>query len=544
MLLLKFFKEESSEPKFSIIFMSVVAGISSSLILAIINTAAAMMSTPNAALEVELFFAYVIASILFAYGRNHALSRATVVVEDALCKVRLRIADKIRHSDLSFMEKLGKPEVFTKLTQETNLISQSALLVTNAMQATVIVFFSMLYIAFLSFNAFVVMVVSVVMAMIVYQYYHHSINEDLRQTALKEEQFFRILEHELDGFKEIKVNRSKSAALYQDIKQVSDETEVIKVRSGLKFVVQFLFSRIFFNTLLGVLVFILPVFSPTHSIELIKITAAVLFIVGPLEAIASTIPEYSRASMAVKGILDLEKKLDEESAKHATQQKTLDTISECFDKIEFQKLHFQYTDSDGKPTFAVGPLDLTVRQGELLFIVGGNGSGKSTFLKLITGLYYPYAGKIKVDDELIDQHSYPAYRDLFAIIFTDFHLFDKFYGLEKVDEKRVRAMIDLMELSEKTKFIEGRFTHMNLSTGQRKRLAYIAAILDDKPIYILDEFAADQDPIFRRYFYETLLPDLCNSGKTVIAVTHDDKYFSIADRILKMEYGQLVEYQD
>jgi len=190
--------------------------------------------------------------------------------------------------------------------------------------------------------------------------------------------------------------------------------------------------------------------------------------------------------------------------------------------------------------FSVGPLDMTLNQGEMLFIVGGNGSSKSTLLKLLTGLYYPATGFLSVDDDEIDQSHYHNYRELFSIIFTDFHLFDKLYGLHQIDEQLLKSLLHSMQLDKKTHYLDGQFTNLNLSTGQKKRLAFITAILEDKPIYVFDELAADQDPAFRQYFYEVVLQELKQQGKTIIAVTHDDKYFHVADRVLKMEYGQIV----
>ncbi|MCK5926529.1 MAG: ATP-binding cassette domain-containing protein, partial [Methylococcales bacterium] len=165
-----------------------------------------------------------------------------------------------------------------------------------------------------------------------------------------------------------------------------------------------------------------------------------------------------------------------------------------------------------------------------------------TFLKLLVGLYYPTEGAIYVDDDVIDDYNYQDYRELFSIIFTDFHLFDRLYGVENIESEQVNFWLKKMRMDKITRFKNGRFTNTDLSTGQRKRLAFIAAILEDKPILILDEFAADQDPDFRKYFYETVLLELKSMGKTVIAVTHDDHYFHISDRVLKMDGGQLIKF--
>lgn len=172
--------------------------------------------------------------------------------------------------------------------------------------------------------------------------------------------------------------------------------------------------------------------------------------------------------------------------------------------------------------------------------MGGNGSGKSTLLKLLTGLYRPASGELRVNGQSLLPVQYHRYRNQFSIVFTDFHLFDRLYGLTRVNDESLAELLHDMELDLKTHYEEGRFSTLNLSTGQRKRLALIVALLDDKAILVFDEWAADQDPVFRKRFYEEILPDLKRRGKTVIAATHDDRYFSVADRVLKMECGRFV----
>ncbi|MCI5148175.1 MAG: ATP-binding cassette domain-containing protein, partial [Candidatus Electrothrix sp. MAN1_4] len=169
-------------------------------------------------------------------------------------------------------------------------------------------------------------------------------------------------------------------------------------------------------------------------------------------------------------------------------------------------------------------------------ITGGNGSGKSTLLHLLIGLYSPDAGKIKLNGRRIDLR---GYRELFAVVFSNVHLFERFYGVEHVDEARVHELLALMQLDTKVKFQEGQFSTLDLSTGQKKRLAMVTAVMEDKPVYVFDEWAAGLDPEFRVYFYRSLLPTLKRQGKIIIAVTHDDRYFDVADRVIKMEYGQI-----
>jgi putative pyoverdin transport system ATP-binding/permease protein len=160
----------------------------------------------------------------------------------------------------------------------------------------------------------------------------------------------------------------------------------------------------------------------------------------------------------------------------------------------------------------------------------------------MTSLYYPKEGRLSLDGVRVDKENYTEYRSLFSVIFTDYHLFDRLYGARNYDVDRILQLLNEFQLADKTKLIGDHWQTMDLSTGQRKRLALITAYLDNAPIYVLDEWAADQDPSFRRYFYEVILRELKQQGATVIAATHDDRYFHVADRVLKLDFGQLVRY--
>jgi putative ATP-binding cassette transporter len=343
----------------------------------------------------------------------------------------------------------------------------------------------------------------------------------------------------INGFKEIKINNHKANAILQNISEVSLEAKGMKIEAGRKEARMWGFGRIFVYALLPIFVFIIPSFSSEHAADVFKVTSIVLFIIGPITILVNMIPIISRVNLVIQEMTDLEEEMDLAS----TPDEVLgDTADMSFQHIRLKDLQFNYPDNDA--SFSAGPFSETINKGELLFIVGGNGSGKSTFLKLLTGLYYPESGNIYVDDWSIARTDYPAYRNLFSVVFTDFHLFEKLYGIEHLDAQQVNVWLKKTQMQHKVKYQDGAFSSTSLSTGQRKRLAFIAAMLEEKPILVIDEFAADQDPQFRQYFYETLLLEIKASGKTVIAVTHDDHYFHVADRILKMEEGRLLPYED
>lgn len=533
MNILQFFEQESDVSKTRIFFMITISGLTNALLLIIVNVAAENILNQN--LEERFFFLYLITFMLFVYAQQDTLYSTTLAIEKAIRKVRLRIVDKIRHSELLFIENMERGSIYTKLTQDTNTISQYAIAITNLGQSAIVLVFSFLYLAWLSLLSFFLL--TIFMGVVLWIYFSHLkiFYKELQKVSKKEAEFFDSLNDVLGGFKEIKVNHRKNEEVFSHIDAISDETTQFKMNFGIKVVRHTMYFQVAFYFFMTILIFILPIFTPVYSNIIFKLTTVIFFIIGPINQFVTGISMVARTNVAVRNLYQLEQQVDE------FVNYRLPITSELqFKDIKLDQITLDYTDKNGKPLFSVGPINMTINSGEILFIVGGNGSGKSTLLKLLSGLYYPVTGCIYLDNEEVDYTNYQEYRELFSIIFTDFYLFDKLYGLPSIEEKQVKTLLQTMELDNKTKYTdEGKFTTINLSTGQRKRLALVMALLEDKPIYLFDEWAADQDPHFKKYFYEVILKNLKQQGKTIIAATHDDKYFEIADRILKMEYGQL-----
>jgi len=208
--------------------------------------------------------------------------------------------------------------------------------------------------------------------------------------------------------------------------------------------------------------------------------------------------------------------------------------------IRLDEVRFSYKGSDGD-LFVLGPVSFTIGVGEIVFLTGGNGSGKSTLLKIVTGLYVPSSGRVLTGDAPVTSENIQSYRENFSAIFSDFRLFRRLYGLLGTSDAAVAELLREMQLAHKVQFDGDRFSRLELSSGQRKRLALVVALLENRPILVFDELAADQDPEFRRVLYEELLPSLRDEGRTVIAATHDDRYFHVANKVVKLEYGK-VEY--
>ncbi|HEX6546439.1 MAG TPA: cyclic peptide export ABC transporter [Bryobacteraceae bacterium] len=532
------FQEAPSEWK-KALTVAGAAGIGNAAILGIINRGASIASSATPLLAFRLFILFALCMLAFYFGKRYSLIQASVTVEEMVKKRLLRVANKIRNAELIVIENLGRGDLYTKVAQDTSLVSQSGLILVNAAQQSFVLLFCLLYIAWLSVLAFAATMVCIGIGVVIYARHAELLQSLLHQLGVKEAEMIDDLGHVVDGFKEIRLNQAKNDAVFATLAATCESVRELKVKAQVCFCVDIMFSDLFFYSLLAVVVFLLPRLVPAYGAIVLMITAAILFIIGPLQMVVQAAPVFQRAKTALENLQELEGRLDRALAVGASSDQRAENYRD-FGSISLQRAGFSYT-SDGGEAFSVGPLDLTIERGELVFVVGGNGSGKTTAIKLLTGLYAPQYGALKVDNRVVDRANVQAYRELYSTVFGEFHLFDRLYGLEGVDPERVKGILKKLELDGKTSFENGRFTNTSLSTGQRKRLALAVCLLEDKEILVFDEWAADQDPHFRKYFYEVVLRELKAQGKTVIAVTHDEHFWHVADRIIKMEYGAIAD---
>jgi putative ATP-binding cassette transporter len=532
-----FLQRETHALNRKLLILTVVSGIANAMNLAVIN--AAVDSLRGGGPSWKLFLFFVLSIALFVYSLRYILYESTRIAEDAICSVRLRLADKIRRSDLLALESIGEADIHARISRDTASIAQAARPLFAAAQGVVMIVFTLGYIAIVSRVAMLLCLVLIAAGAGKYFRDRAAYDQGLNEASKQEDELFESLNGLLKGFKELRINQLKSDDVFQEFQSTATRVLRIRTRVMILFSNNIIFVEMFFVLLLGAVAFVLPVISVSFSGSATKIVAAILFFFGPLTNVVTLIPMLSQVNVTVDNLQRLEATLDQGLAKSREDEAApLLDLSE-FSRIRFEGVCFAYKDPDGNATFQVGPIDGEIRRGEILFLIGGNGSGKTTFLKLFTALYRPTQGTIRVDDVEIGPTNIQSYRNLFSAIFADFYLFEKLHGLSAAERERVNALLRLMEISDKTAFSDGRFTNTHLSTGQRKRLALVVSYLEDKPIYVFDEVAADQDPQFRRYFYETLLAELKTSGKTVVVVSHDDRYFHAGDGVLQMDYGKL-----
>ena len=528
-----------SMPK--LIFMSGVGGVSNASILAAINTG---VQDASGGQKPGLWAAslFLVALFLFYSAQQYVTITATAEIEAIIHKLRVRLMDMIRRSELLEMEKIGRSRIVAAVTSDTAVLTQASNVLCFTIQGAVLIFFVGLYVAYLSLVAFLLTFVIITGAATIFHYKNKRLSAQKAELAAWERRLFERLIDFLDGFKEVRLNRSRSDDLFDDALAVSKTAANIKIRTQAETFKMIVSTQMAMYILLGAVVFVAPNLSDSlGGASIAKATTALLFVVGACFGLVQSIPVLLNANTAASRIARLEETLEATLGPSAS----LTAVApKRFERIEMRNIVFRYLDKFSDTAFRIGPIDFSLKAGELVFITGGNGSGKSTFLRVLSGLYPPDSGEVTLDGRPIDNASRDEYRGLMSAIFFDYHLFQRLYGVPDADPGEIARLLAKFRLTDKTSLSDGEFSTLDLSGGQRRRLALIVSMLEKRPIMILDEWTAEQDPEFRRKFYDELLPEMMQAGATVVVITHDDRYLDelhLPARRIRMDEGRIVE---
>ncbi|HZC57457.1 MAG TPA: cyclic peptide export ABC transporter [Xanthobacteraceae bacterium] len=528
-----------SMPK--LLFMSGLGGVSNASILAAINSG---VQDAGNGQKPGLWAAalFLVALFLFMKTQEYVTITATAEIEAIIHKLRVRIMDMIRRSELLEVEKIGRSRIVAAVTSDTAVLTQASNMLCFTIQGAVLIFFVGIYVAYLSLAAFFLTLVIVGGAGTIFHYKNKRLAEQKSESAAWERRLFERLTDFLNGFKEVRLNKARSDDLYADASEVSMTAANIKIRSQAETFKMIVTSQISMYVLLGAVVFVAPNLSDSlGGSSIAKATTALLFVVGACFGLVQSIPILLNANSAADRIAHLEGAL--EAGLSAVEPHEI-TVRKRFDRIEMQNIVFRYTDRFSDTVFKIGPIDFTLNAGDLVFITGGNGSGKSTFLRVLSGLYPPDSGEIHIDGVRINDNTRDDYRALMSAIFFDYHLFQRLYGIDDPDPAELDSLFRKFKLEDKTSLTNGQFRTLDLSGGQRRRLALIVSMLEKRPIMLLDEWTAEQDPEYRRKFYDELLPEMLRAGATIIVITHDDRYLDelhLPARRIRMDEGRIVE---
>jgi putative ATP-binding cassette transporter len=517
-----------------LLVMSLGAGLAQSLTLAVFNEAVAAYGRGEAN-GWYLPLVATLAAIGFGAGYFGAL-RGHVVSTRMAIQLRDRLLDQIGGGNLRVVERIGGSALhYHLMTTITNLAGAYGTLLAFA-TSLVMLTCNFIYVGWLSPVGLLAAILITVVGVLVH-FRQERLNVD-RKWLLEQLTNTHHRRHRevIDGYKELRLSdakledyRGRIDALNQDmLVKGLDATRTTSAGDLATYFFQFL--------MIVMVVFMLPLVVRLDAVVIMQLMTAILVTMGPLSGVVGAIPGFTRARIALRNLRVLQQEVEatRETAGAATRR-----LPE-FESIELRGVEFAFDDDATGEAFHLGPLDLTVRRGEIVFIVGGNGSGKTVLMRVLTALYHPSAGTLRYNGEPLADADRQAYREQFSTVFSDFYLFRELLGLESVDAAKIDEWLARFDLADKTRFENGEFSTLALSAGQRKRLAFAVAMLEDRPIYVLDEFGAEQDPEHRRRFYREMLPDLRASGKTVVVVTHDDAYFDAADRVLRMDFGKIV----
>jgi putative ATP-binding cassette transporter len=518
-------------------FMSAIGGISTAAVLAAVNAGA--QAAEGGKTDLWSASLFLVAVLLFIKTQHYILIVTTAESESIVHRLRVRILDEVRQSELIALDEIGRAEIIAAVVEDAAALTQAANLLAFMAQGVVLIVFVALYVAYLSIFAFVLSVIIIGAASAFYHSKSHQRIEGAREAAKWERQLVTRMNDILDGFKEIRLNSARSEELMEAVREVSRRAANIKIYTQSESLKQLAFSQCAMYVLLGAIVFVVPAISDSVTTgSITKNTMAVVFVIGACFGLMQMVATVTAADAAAHHLQQLEERLRSTIIAPPSAAQ----VAPGFQSIEMRNVVFRYPGRAADPGFQIGPLDLTLKAGELVFVTGGNGSGKSTFMKVLAGLYTPSSGEIALDGAPVGT-STEAYRSLMTAVFSDSHLFDQLFGISAAAQAEVDALLRKFELERKTSVVNGVFKTLDLSDGQRKRLALLVGLLEKRPILLLDEWAANQDPHYRRRFYQEILPELSAAGVTVVAVTHDDHYINelaLPARRLRMDEGRFV----
>ena len=518
---------------------SLAAGLAQSLTLAVFNEAVATYGRGEGHVT-YLPLVLGLAAIGIAAGYYGAL-RGHLVSARLSIRLRDRLLDELGAANLRVVERVGTPALHYHLMVTVHNLASAYETLLNFATSLVMLTCMFAYVGWLSPTGLVAALAITAIGVTVH-FRQERLNVPRKQAldALTNESHRRHREV-LEGYKELRLFGAKFDDYKSRIDSLNREM-VVKGQAATRTTTAGELATYFFQfAMLATVVFALPGVARLDAVVIMQLMTAILVTIGPLSGVVGAIPGFTRARIALQNLKELQREI---AATREAADAPRDRVLPPFETIDLKRVEFSFGDEPAGENFHLGPVDFSLRRGEIVFVIGGNGSGKTVLMRVLTALYQPGAGEIAYNGVTLEAADRQAYREQFSTVFSDFHLFRELLGLDGVPPSQVAAWLERLDLSGKTEYVDGAFSSISLSAGQRKRLAFAVAMLEDRPVYVLDEFGAEQDPEHRRMFYRELLPGLRESGKTVVVVTHDDAYFDAADRVIRMDFGRIVSVQE
>lgn len=523
-----FYPKVTDKCLFPLVVLSFMSGFGNAFIIFTINTA---LNKDNA-LESGLIYFFLLGIVIYVYGQRLIRQKMITITNDFVFKKRAKLIRSILDTPYYALEVIDSGRIYNCLNNDSERISDSPNVIIDFLTVSVILVCCFIYLGMINIYGLFLSLLMVFVAAFLYFLTGRAAMQLWSQTEKTQNIFFKLINHMVHGFKELSLSSLKRRDFYKDIEQTCYELKQKKTITNLQFSTAFITGALLFSVVIGVITFIFPVLFEDIQKNILKTYVFVfLYMTGPIVGTLNSIPQLIQIKTSWKRVDNLTKELNK--VKETTLVKPIKSNKKI--QLFLDNITYQYKTDEG--VFKLGPIEQMFRSGEVIFITGGNGSGKTTLVKLLTGLYKPDKGSIKINNKIVSARSLGEY---YSTVFSDYYLFDKLYGIrDKCKKAIIDEYLDLFKIRDKVSIINGRFSTIELSGGQKKRLGLLLCYLEDKPVFLFDEWAADQDPVFRDYFYKKLLKDLKKQNKCVVVVTHDDHFFHIADRIIKLDMGMI-----
>ena len=524
--------------KYLVFFLALVAGLSRDWVMMVVNKAAASPIDQTISYWLPLFiltFAIVTGASFFYQVL------VTVVTTQVINNVRIKLIGGLLKAQPSFIDRREHGALYHILTTDVSAVAGFTSTLLNLLPAIIFLCIAIPQVFYYSWIAGVFAVLVMVGGSLSYHLQQKKmaqLNDDARGLEVS---YFERVSEMLRGFRELRLHQDRRKSFRGDLGRVLERLRQLQIKvnviyetgesavNGLKFL------------LLAGIVFLVPYLVKTESVITFQLLTLVLFSLTPFEQIVSSYPSIIGTLVAYLRINDLAYEL--ENIERSVDKPSIYAVAERappFRKITLRGIETRYASRETS-SFELGPLDFELRAGEVLFLVGSNGSGKTTFMNVLCGLLDPTAGEIAIDGHVLAPQDMEGYRAQFSAIFTQFHVFRQLYGLEHVTPEVADEMVEKVGLTGITQIRSEGISRLDLSAGQRRRLALAVALLEDRNVLVLDEFVADQDPEKRDYFFRTLVPWLKAQGKTVVVSTHDLAWLECCDRVVTFENGRMSE---
>jgi putative ATP-binding cassette transporter len=515
----------------------VISGLSSAELMALLNNRLTELTHPPADF-LEKFLGLALLALGSQLGSRLIL---LWMATHAVRSWRVDLSRQLLHAPLRNIERQGASGLMATLTSDIGEVSEALIKFPVHCVNIVIIGACFSYLFWLSWEMALCFFGIMALGVAVHQLIIKSSRRHLQGLRDAWDRLIELFTAVVEGNKELKLHRGRRARfMHHGIAPTADEMMRYAFRFNSVFAVAEVSGQLFFFTLLLSIPLMMTALEIKAEHIVTGFVLMLLYMSGRIAEFVGTVPVFQKADVAKKKIESLGMLLGTEAIQELGESGQREGAD--WKELQLRNVEYQYEIDDEDSSFRLGPLNLSFVPGEIVFVIGGNGSGKSSFARLLTGLYPPSCGSILFDGEEVNAANRGAYRENFSTVFSDFHLFKRLYE-ELSPEMRARAqeLLEILQLGKKVRLDADTFSTVDLSQGQRKRLALLTSFLENRRIYLFDEWAADQDPGFKQVFYNQILPELCARGKAVIIVSHDDHYYYVAHRLVRFDEGRVIE---